>query len=189
MSTASTTPNATARSKPRVIEPPVDLRSRVRVIGSGPMSEDPIEKADRALAQLSAQFGSWMDQELGRLLAARDRARREGLAGPVGEALFSAAHDIKGEGATLGFPIAGEIAATLCALLLSGRSAELPFRLLDLHVEAIRAIVRQDIRDAEHPVGSAMARELHDAAMVLLQRLETPVDAADPAPGGDKTAA
>ena len=157
-----------------VIEPPIDLRSRVRVLGHGPVDEEAVQRAERTLKSLSNQFSSWMDDELAKLLSARDRARREGLDGPAGDDLFTAAHDIKGEAGTLGYPFAGEIAGTLCALLLSGKRAELPFRIVDLHVDAIRAIVREHARGKDHETASAMAQELHDAAVALLKKLLGP---------------
>ena len=141
MSRATMPPDDRTVSNHLVIEPPVDLGTRVRVIGTGLIDDEAVSKAERDLDRLSAQFDAWMDQELSRLTAARDRARREGLAGEAGEALFTAAHDIRGEAATLGFPVAGGIAATLCDLIVVKSLARLPFRLVDTYVDAICAAV------------------------------------------------
>ena len=57
-----------------------------------------------ALAALSSEFSSWMETECERL----DKARRDigvsGFTNASKDALFHAAHDIKGEAATFGFP-------------------------------------------------------------------------------------
>ena len=69
----------------------------------GQSGDDPIARAEKALADLSTQFASWMDAECDRL----DKARLELAKNPDAsskDVLFHAAHDIKGEAATFGFP-------------------------------------------------------------------------------------
>ena len=64
---------------------------------------------------LSGEFATWMDEECDRL----DKARAGGASArasrtPTQDALFHAAHDIKGEAATFGFPACAG-APTACA--------------------------------------------------------------------------
>ena len=82
----------------------------------GQSGDDPIARAEKALADLSNQFASWMDAECDRL----DKARLELAKNPDAsskDALFHAAHDIKGEAATFGFPAVASAAQSLCRLI------------------------------------------------------------------------
>ena len=77
------------------------------------------------------------------------------------ESLYLRAHDLKGLGTTYGFPLITRIAASLCALTEDAeKRTRAPMVLVDAHIDAIRAAVRDDIRDAAHPVGKLLAEEL-----------------------------
>ena len=58
--------------------------------------------------------------------------------------MFHAAHDIKGEAATFGYPAVAGVADSLCRLVEhSPDIARIPLALIDQHVDAVRAIVRE----------------------------------------------
>jgi len=67
------------------------------------------------------------------------------------QALFHAAHDIKGEAATFGYPAVASAADNLCRLIaLSSDVTRIPMKLIDQHFDAVRAIHREYARsDAE----------------------------------------
>jgi HPt (histidine-containing phosphotransfer) domain-containing protein len=112
---------------------------------------DPIARAEQALADLSSEFVQWMEMECGRLDSARNEARDSGLASKSCEELFRAAHDIKGQAATLGFPLIAPVAESLCRLLEhTPEPSRIPLALIDQHVDGIRAIAHKNTRgDAE----------------------------------------
>jgi hypothetical protein len=150
--------NAGASGLP--IEAPRDLRRRVRMTGSGPLENAAVENAERALAKLSGQFKSWMQNEVDALVKARDAIARDGLSPERQAPLFRAAHDIRGEAATLGFPLAGRIAGSLCRLLEEAPSAErIPLELMLHHADAIRA-ASCDMNGGAGPAGRALAEAL-----------------------------
>ena len=63
------------------------------------------------------------------------------------DGLFLAAHDIKGQAATFGFPLVAPVADSLCRLIEhTPDMARLPFGLIDQHVDAIRAITTKNTR-------------------------------------------
>ena len=82
-----------------------------------PGDDDPVARAEKALAALSREFGSWMESECERLDKARQRVNTSGFTKANKEALFHAAHDIKGEAATFGFPLVAAAADSLCRLI------------------------------------------------------------------------
>lgn len=123
--------------------------------------EDPIARAERALAGLSEQFSEWMSLEIERLDAAWTAAQASNLAATERDTLFRAAHDIKGEAATFGFPAVGAAAESLCRLLSCHAAATaLPVLLVGQHVDSIRAIVRETIQHRGSATAGKLARDL-----------------------------
>ena len=120
-----------------------------------------LAKAEAALKGLADNFGQWMDDELTKLAAARDRIRAEGYNAETAENLYFRAHDLKGLGATYGFPLVTRIAGSLCRLIDDPATRlRAPPVLLDAHIDAINASVRGKICDADHPVGKTLVEEL-----------------------------
>ena len=120
-----------------------------------------LAKAEAALKGLSDSFGQWMQDELTKLDAARDRIRGDGYTAETAEALYFRAHDLKGLGSTYGYPLVTRIAGSLCRLIDDPATRlAAPLFLLDAHIDGIKAAVRGDIRDAEHPVGKTLVEEL-----------------------------
>ncbi len=77
-----------------------------------------LARAEAALAALAESYLAWADSDAARLAAGLERA----LCDPAGlrahlPFLFSVAHDIKGQAATFGYPLVGDIACRLCAVL------------------------------------------------------------------------
>ncbi len=144
-----------------VIVPPNKLEKAVTL--NALEQDDPIARAEAALAELSTEFEGWMRSECDRLDAARQDVRRRGLAGRAREELFRAAHDIKGQGATFGYPLASEAADSLCRLIEHSPDAErIPRSLIDQHVDAVRAIIREDARELDHALATALVQRLRE---------------------------
>ena len=133
-----------------VIVPPNKLKKAV-VKHRGPGIDDPVSRAEQALADLSSEFSQWMEIECRRLDAARNQAKHSGLTDKNREELFRAAHDIKGQAATFGFPLIAPVAESLCRLIEhTPEPARIPLTLIDQHVDGIRAIAHKNTQgDAE----------------------------------------
>ena len=119
-----------------------------------------IQKADNALKSLSANFGAWLEQEIAGLEAVRGELKQAGLNAEVAGKLSTKALDLKGLGTTYDHPLASRIGGSLFRLLDEVKPVNVPLALVDAHVDAVRAIVRSQIRDAAHPVGMALVSEL-----------------------------
>ena len=126
-----------------IITPPNRLRSAVRKVAES-SDDDPIKRAEKALKDLSGEFRSWMAIECERLAKAYTAVIAGGYTPANIDALFRAAHDLKGEAATLGFPTAGVAAESLCRIIEHAPDLKaVPFDLIAHHVGAIKAIVRE----------------------------------------------
>jgi hypothetical protein len=120
-----------------------------------------IAKAEAALKSLSANFAEWLQDELSKLEAARARIKTEGLTPQSTENLYLRAHDLKGLGSTYEFPIITRMAGSLCRLIDDpDKRTNAPLFLIDAHIDAIRASVRDNIRDETNPIGRHLAEEL-----------------------------
>ena len=162
------TPSVTTFADHEVITPPNELR---KVIGPGDGDDDPVARAEAALAQLSSEFFSWMQSESQRLETARQDVCQLGFNETTHDALFRAIHDIKGEAATFGFPEVAGVAESLCRLLEhTPDSARIPLELVDQHVDAVRAIIREHARPDVAKVSIALTRGLRDVTDEFLKR-------------------
>ena len=152
-----------------VITPPHKLRSFVAAAEIG--DDDPVARAEKALETLSSEFTNWMDSECERLEVARRQVRKSGLAGSARDELFRAAHDIKGEAATFGYPLAGDAANSLCRLIEHTPDPErVPIELIDKHVDAVRAIIRENVRPDAEQVAQRLTTRLRDVTEDFLRR-------------------
>jgi len=135
---------------------------KVKFIAAG---DDPLTRAEAALEQLSGEFGGWMTAECERLDEARHRVKNSGLTKSNLDLLFRAAHDIKGGAATFGYPLAAAAAESLCRVLEHTPDRDrIPVSLIDQHVDAIRAIVREYARPDIHDVATALSRKLRQVS-------------------------
>ena len=106
--------------------------------------DDPVARAEQALQGLSGEFANWMVIEADRLSAAWDAISRDGFSADARGELFRAAHDIKGDAVTFGFPSAGAAANSLCRIIEHAPDlAKVPAELIMHHINAVQAIVRQ----------------------------------------------
>ncbi|WP_420131795.1 Hpt domain-containing protein [Rhodopseudomonas sp.] len=140
------------------------LRKVMRRTDTEP-ADDPVARAELALAELSSEFGGWMSVECDRLAAAYAGLKRGGVSSETRGELFRAAHDIKGDGATFGFPAAAAAAESLCRVIDHAPDlARVPDELLANHVDAIQAIVREGAQAGKADLQRALIRKLRNVA-------------------------
>ena len=147
-----------------VIVPENKLRGAVSNAPLGPGEEDdPVARAEKALAELSGEFGSWMESECDRLDRTRQGVIRTGFSKANKQALFHAAHDIKGEAETFGFPAMTAAADSLCRLIEHTPDVtRIPVKLVDQHVDAVRAIHREYARSDAKELAARLTRRLRE---------------------------
>jgi HPt (histidine-containing phosphotransfer) domain-containing protein len=166
------TPSVATFADHEVITPPHELRKAVMQATDG--DDDPIARAEAALAQLSIEFGDWMHAECERLEAARQEVKRLGFTKKTYDELFRAAHDIKGEAATFGYPAVGAVANSLCRLIEhTPDMTRIPLSLIEQHVDAVRAIAREHARADLAAIAAALTRRLHEVTDEFLRAENT----------------
>ena len=147
-----------------VITQPNPLRRVLRRVPESDL-DDPVARAEKALAGLSGEFKDWMAIECDRLAAAHAAILSRGFTTETREELFRAAHDIKGDAATFGFPSAGAAAESLCRIIEHAPDLELvPSDLIAHHINAIQAIVRERTKLDTAATAGVLSRSLRGIA-------------------------
>jgi HPt (histidine-containing phosphotransfer) domain-containing protein len=147
-----------------VITQPNPLRKVLRRVAEKDL-DDPVARAEQALAGLSGEFKNWMTIESDRLAAAHAAILKDGFTAITREELFRAAHDIKGDAATFGFPSAGAAADSLCRIIEHAPNlAKVPAPLIAHHINAIQAIVRERTRLDTVSTANELSRQLRGIA-------------------------
>jgi len=161
MARKDTTPSVKTFADHEVITPPNELRKAV--ITHPDPGDDPVARAEAALAQLSGEFSDWMHSECERLENARRELKRSGFTEKTHNELYRASHDIRGEAVTFGFAQVGPVADSLCRLLEHTPDMQrIPLALVDQHVDAVRAIAREHDRPELVAVAGVLARRLRE---------------------------
>jgi HPt (histidine-containing phosphotransfer) domain-containing protein len=131
--------------------------------------DDPVARAEKALADLSGEFKNWMTIEADRLSAAHATILRDGFTDRTREELFRAAHDIKGDAATFGFPSAAAAAESLCRIIEHAPDLDrVPRDLIIHHINAVQAIVRERTKLDTAAMAGELSRQLRGVADVFL---------------------
>jgi len=147
-----------------VITQPNPLRKVLRRV-AGKDHDDPIARAEKALAGLAGEFKNWMVVETERLSAAHASILKDGFDDESREELFRAAHDIKGDAATFGYPSAGAAAESLCRIIEHAPDLDaVPSNLIAHHINAIKAIVHERTKRDTASMASELSRQLRGIA-------------------------
>lgn len=154
-----------------VILQPNPLRKVLRRVADEDL-DDPVARAEKALADLSGEFKNWMVIETERLAASHAAILKDGFTKAACEELFRAAHDIKGDAATFGFPSAATAAESLCRVIEHAPDlAKVPSELIAHHINAIQAIVRERTKLDTISMAGELSRRLRGVADEYLARV------------------
>ena len=131
-----------------------------------------IVSSEEALQGLSGEFKNWMTIEADRLSAAHAAIIGDGFTNENRQELFRAAHDIKGDAATFGFPSAGAAAESLCRIIEHAPDLDqVPPELITHHINAIQAIVRERTKLDTATTASKLSKQLRGIADEFLVRV------------------
>ena len=156
--------NVQAFADHHVITQPNPLRRVLRRVDEKD-PDDPVARAEKALAGLSGEFKDWMAIECDRLATAHAAILKNGFTTDTSQELFRAAHDIKGDAATFGFPTAAAAAESLCRIIEHAPDLErVPAELIAHHINAIQAIVRENAAINNSGVAAALSNKLRGVA-------------------------
>jgi len=117
-----------------------------------------LARAEAALADLTPQFLAMVRGELQRMQQALETARtRPESAAAARQAIFAAAHDLRGIGSTFGYPLVSRFAQSLCHYL-QGRTVDLA--VVQAHFEALSAVIENRVKGGGGPLAHRIGRAL-----------------------------
>lgn len=145
-----------ARELPiEIFMPPNMLKAKVGGIGVG-LDMGAVKRAEAAMETLKSEFHEWINDDVAKLVAARDEYSAQ-QTDSTRAALYRTACDLKGQALTFEHPFVARVASSLCKLF-DGHDA--PMTLINAHVETVRVLVRQNIKNKADPTTTAVAEEL-----------------------------
>jgi len=160
--------SVTEPSKPQIVNPPNPLRDKVS--GSGPISQEMLTKAERAVESLSAQFDDLLENEIDKLaglcdLGVKNPARRMDAA----KLIFEISHDLRGQAGTFNYPLITRVGSSLCHFTDGIECCdEQELEVIRLHIEAMQAILASSLRGDGGQVGQEIAGGLEKAVEKVL---------------------
>ncbi len=131
-----------------------------------PDMQDKIRQAEAAVAALSEQFLDNARREISVLQdhAAAARNAPGANAGEI-EALFSLAHNLKGQGGSFGFDLITEVSDALCSLVRGGEPADWEaLDAIDHHIRVLRVIADRGIKGDGGALGAELLAKLRAMA-------------------------
>src|ERR1700752_2328849 len=130
-------------------------------IGYNPLKET-LARAEEATTALRANYTEWARIDVDRTQALLDAAKRE----PVGaraqlDLLYAAMHNIKGQGASFGYPLVTRIGQSLCRMIAPDRPVEGAFiKIAQAHLDALKLVLEKKIAGKGGEVGEKLAARL-----------------------------
>lgn len=129
----------------------------------GPIDPALVARAEAALDRLMVNFGPWLAEKVLDLAAVRARVRISGFNAETAATLNIQVHELKGLRATYGFPLITQIADSLCRLIEDEKTRlAAPLFLIDAHIDAIAAAVRDGVCSDDDPKGRALVSGLDE---------------------------
>jgi chemotaxis protein histidine kinase CheA len=122
-----------------------------------------LARAQAAVADLAKDYSGWAlaDVARARRALANAVADEPGRRGHI-EELFRVAHDLKGQGASFGYPLVTRLGDSLCQLTRD-RTLEYESRHLDLarsHLDAVQLVLTKEIKGDGGQVGADLVAKL-----------------------------
>lgn len=152
-----------------IFMPPNMLKAKVGGSLAG-LDTTMIKRAEAAMEEMKTEFVNWLGNDVDKLVEARDRFAA--LCNTETRAdLFRSSHDIKGAAQTYEFPLIGRMASSLCKLIEGLESPEaISLAMVDAHVNGIRVLYRDKIKDAANRMAITLSEELEARVTETLEK-------------------
>jgi hypothetical protein len=147
-------------------DPPRALAAKAARPGTAQDVDKMLAAAEAKLAELRTEFPAWMAAEFEGV----EKAWADYKAGQPGsdKILFRRMHDVRGQAATFGYPLAGRAADYLCKLM--DAIERVPDDIIEAHVQTIRVIIRENVNVDDHPLGLKLLEGLDTMGLNLIKR-------------------
>ena len=147
------------RQPSEIFMPPNMLKAKVGGSFVG-LDMAAITRAEKAMETLKEEFSDWIVKDIARLEEVNSAFLADNSAERADD-LFRASHDLKGQATTFEYPLIARVAASLSKLIDELEAPEkIPPTLIEAHVDAIRVIHRDKIKDISDRTALTLVEEL-----------------------------
>ncbi len=154
-------PENAGKSWHSVIKRPNNLKKKIPARG-GIDPEKAFAQADKIIKNMSSEYLNKLGEDvilLEKLGAAYIKDRSEQSL----ESLFRLVHNMRGQGATFGYPLITEIGRSFCRYVKElDESKQVKPALIDQHVAAMRVVYKQSIQGAGDQVSKQVVAALNE---------------------------
>ncbi len=157
--------------KCQVINPPNNLQAKVPETG-GPSMGEMVRVADEALQEIKDNYETFVRADLQKINDAISRASAApSAAADALEEICTIGHDIKGQAASLDYPLLTAIAQSLCRFISTSEPAALKgLDVITVHSQAMETVVTHRIRGKIRADGEKVLDALDAAVQKALTR-------------------
>jgi Hpt domain len=137
---------------------------------NGTSMADTLARAEEATTLLKQNYTSWAREDIEKGQRHLDDATGDPARARIHlDGLFAIMHNVKGQGASFGYPLVTRIAQSLCKLLGAKHDAGEPMmRIAQAHVDALKLVLDQKIEGPGGETGEKLAGKLEALAQDLV---------------------
>lgn len=154
------------------IEPVIKLADKVLLPKDKMIPRHIFERAEAAAKALSAQFPQFAQTEIEQLraiAAALSAASSAAMAQQEADNLFFAAHDLKGQGGSFGFPLVSHVAASLCRLIRHAKQFDADIiAAVGVHIDALAVTISETLDYPESSEAKSLVSEIESLTLHLV---------------------
>jgi len=147
----------------QIIKTPNSLRKAK--IGTGPGKLDTVllDRAEKAVQKLGISYGEWVKDDLKEIEATMKTLVASGGKDEAAmKELYRVVFDTKGQGGSFGYPLLTQVAGSLAEFLCERKELDrFALEVAAAHVSAMRAVIRENVRDDGGQTGTELAEGLH----------------------------
>ena len=146
----------------QLITPPNLLKAKVGNGGAGGIDPDLVKHAESVIGTMGDEFAGSVELETARIMKlAMDLEADPAKAPKIQTKIRRISHDLRGQGATYGYDIISDVAECLYTYTDSlASSADLNADVLRAHADAMRAVVKNEVKGDGGEVGLDLVKSL-----------------------------
>jgi hypothetical protein len=137
---------------------------------NGSSMADTLARAEEATTLLKQNYTTWAREDIEKGQRCLDEANADPARVRAQlDALYAIMHNVKGQGASFGYPLVTRIAQSLCKLVGAKHDAGEPMlRIAQAHVDALKLVLDQKIEGPGGETGEKLVSRLEDLAQKLV---------------------
>ena len=137
---------------------------------NGSSMADTLARAEEATTLLKQNYTTWAREYIEKGQRCLDEAMGDPAKARIHlDGLYAIMHNVKGQGASFGYPLVTRIAQSLCKLVGAKHDAGEPMmRIAQAHVDALKLVLDQKIEGPGGETGEKLAGRLEDLAQKLV---------------------